>query len=1286
MAAALDPEDPLVCVVGLGGVGSHCAHALVRAGVGRLRLVDFDRVSLSSLNRHAVATRRDVGVPKVVACAEHFRAIMPECQIEAHDAMFTATASDNLLGAARDGSLQSACGPRVVIDCIDDISTKADLLTECISRGIPVLSALGSGAKSDATSLCVARGLEDIENDPLATKLRKVFSTCSVDLSEVTFVYSTQKPQRKLLPLSEEQRAAPEEFGNVANFRLRVIPVMGTQPAMEGIVLAMQTLAELGLGHRYCPRQMAAPRRAMVERYLEALRRREASRIGGRTCRLDVTAAEATFLVQEVWRSRSALGGPGIATTAGRDLTLARWDPELPLDAGNIILVNEKQALAHTSPAGVEAETRERIETTLRWVKACLRPPSVADLSLDSQMDPENSGVASSLPISDPPHGPRSHVGKSGEPPLEEDAAEEAALISEQLSRSSAFFGTAGQASVRSAFVIVVGLGSVGSAAASMLARAGMRRMRLIDGRLCSRGSCHAIACAADADVHKVEACRSRFREVFPSCDIETVACHFESANGAHMFAAASDGQKPDLILDCTSNIQLKQTLIRAATDAGVRVVTVVGTGAADPTRITVATLKDVYSSPAAVALRLMSQCIEQVDVVHTQESRHWMSRVEPRVSGLAKLCLGMSAAAVALCRLSGEGVEEAQPPGQIGNWKKLRYALQQKQKHQQRDEVPDALALGCLAEHVWQGRSALSGRVGTLGSGDGSSGLYLVRWDYSKPVGLGNLVLLTEEEALSHEAAAASTGSLPQTLLEALASSSANGDDGNCDGTEAGLPCHQLRVHRTIERLCRHLHEACTKSSTNISMSPSSSPPSRLVGAQWHCGPAAYMSQAAVCSTLVAAGLHLGTHGDFGRRPGRSMLVMATAAAVSGAAATLLAPSLRQVLCRFQSTCSSALSFRRPQPRCRVRGHTDKLPGSGFAGLVGDTPLIELKSLSQATGCRILAKAEFLNPGGCQKDRAALQIITAAESDGLLKPGGTIVEGTSGSTGISLSLAAAERGYRVHIVMPDDQAAEKVTLLRRFGAMVELVRPASITSPEHYVNVARRRAAELNAQPGSSGAIFADQFENLANFQAHYIGTGPEIWTQCDHHLDAFVMSAGTGGTIAGVGRFLKEVSPNVCVCLADVPGSSLYNKVAHGVLFAAEQTERSIRRHRTDTIAEGIGIDRLTANFGRGLPTHNGGYPCVDAAVRVSDQETLEMGQHLLSHEGIFVGSSAAVNCVGAVKMARKLGPGHTIVTVLCDNGLRHLTKFYNPDAWADYGLVAPQLHDKYDLSFIS
>ncbi|OQS01168.1 cysteine synthase [Achlya hypogyna] len=321
--------------------------------------------------------------------------------------------------------------------------------------------------------------------------------------------------------------------------------------------------------------------------------------------------------------------------------------------------------------------------------------------------------------------------------------------------------------------------------------------------------------------------------------------------------------------------------------------------------------------------------------------------------------------------------------------------------------------------------------------------------------------------------------------------------------------------------------------------------------------------------------------------------------------------------------------------------------PCVGHAGLIGNTPLVKLQSLSAATGCTILAKAEFLNPGGSSKDRVAKGIVEDAEARGLLAPGGTIVEGTSGSTGISLALIARAKGYKCIIVMPDDQAKEKSDLLEQFGATVEFVKPASIVNAKHYVNQARRRANEI------PGGFFADQFENLANCDVHYRTTGREIWEQTNGKVDAFVMSAGTGGTIAGVSLYLKQQKPDIQVVLADPPGSSLYNKVRHNVCYAPQQSERTVKRHRYDTIAEGIGIDRLTANFTQAK---------IDDAYVVSDQEAVDMSRFLLHEEGIFVGSSSAMNCVAAVRVAKKLGPGHTIVTMLCDSGQRHLTKFWN------------------------
>lgn len=321
-----------------------------------------------------------------------------------------------------------------------------------------------------------------------------------------------------------------------------------------------------------------------------------------------------------------------------------------------------------------------------------------------------------------------------------------------------------------------------------------------------------------------------------------------------------------------------------------------------------------------------------------------------------------------------------------------------------------------------------------------------------------------------------------------------------------------------------------------------------------------------------------------------------ATALAAAGtlAAAYVL---LRRRIRAFSSHSVSTATFRPPTPLL-----------SSVADLVGNTQLLEVRSLTRALGCRVLAKCEWLNPGGSSKDRVALQMIRDAENSGRLRPGGWIVEGTSGSTGVSLALLARALGYRCHVVMPDDQAVEKQQLLRTFGAEVQLVKPASITNPEHYVNVARRVAEDLNK---TQSAVFCDQFENLSNAKAHYCSTGPEIWAQSAGAVTAFVMGAGTGGTLAGVARYLRErwsaAGVTGRVLLVDPPGSSLYNAVAHGVAYAPQQAERSLRRHRYDTIIEGVGIDRRTANF-------DAAAPLLDGALRCSDAEAVEMSRYLL------------------------------------------------------------------------
>ncbi|KAF2400537.1 cysteine synthase 2 [Trichodelitschia bisporula] len=336
-----------------------------------------------------------------------------------------------------------------------------------------------------------------------------------------------------------------------------------------------------------------------------------------------------------------------------------------------------------------------------------------------------------------------------------------------------------------------------------------------------------------------------------------------------------------------------------------------------------------------------------------------------------------------------------------------------------------------------------------------------------------------------------------------------------------------------------------------------------------------------------------------------------------------------------------------------------------GIESTIGNTPIFKIKSLSEATGCTILAKAEFLNgAGNSPKDRVALNIVSRAESAGLLTPhsGDTVYEGTVGSTGISLATICRARGYHAHICIPSDQSPEKTNLLLALGATVSPVPPAPIVDTNQFVNLARRLAAEHTADPARPGrGLFADQFESEANWHAHFAGTGPEILSQTGGKLDAFVSGAGTGGTISGVALFLKPRVKGLKVVLADPQGSGLFNRVRYGVMFDAKEREGTRRRHQVDTIVEGIGINRVTRNFevGREL---------VDDAVRVSDEQALAMARWLVEKDGIFIGSSSSVNCVAATQVALQMGPGHTIVTLLCDSGARHLSKF-----WAKAGVVA-------------
>lgn len=339
-----------------------------------------------------------------------------------------------------------------------------------------------------------------------------------------------------------------------------------------------------------------------------------------------------------------------------------------------------------------------------------------------------------------------------------------------------------------------------------------------------------------------------------------------------------------------------------------------------------------------------------------------------------------------------------------------------------------------------------------------------------------------------------------------------------------------------------------------------------------------------------------------------------------------------------------------------------------GIESTIGHTPLLRLKALSALTGRTLLAKAEFLNGcGGSPKDRVALAMIRTAEAQGRLVPhrGDTIYEGTVGSTGISLATLARARGYKCHICMPADVAIEKADLLRQLGATVERVTPAPITSPDHFVNLARRRAQahadNENNNNNNNGSVgfFADQFESPANWTAHFRSTGPEIYAQTDNgrQLQAFVAGAGTGGTIAGVARYLKEeaqLGDAVRIVLADPQGSGLYNKVRYGVMYSPTEREGTRRRHQVDTIVEGIGITRITDNF-------EAGRELIDDAVRVTDEQACRMARWLVENEGVFAGSSSAVNVAAAVVTAMKLPPGSTVVTILCDSGQRHLSKFY-------------------------
>ncbi|MFW6093763.1 MAG: cysteine synthase A [Pseudomonadota bacterium] len=318
-----------------------------------------------------------------------------------------------------------------------------------------------------------------------------------------------------------------------------------------------------------------------------------------------------------------------------------------------------------------------------------------------------------------------------------------------------------------------------------------------------------------------------------------------------------------------------------------------------------------------------------------------------------------------------------------------------------------------------------------------------------------------------------------------------------------------------------------------------------------------------------------------------------------------------------------------------------------GFAGTIGDTPLVRLDRLSAETGCEILGKAELLNPGGSVKDRAALWMVREHERAGRLKSGGTVVEGTAGNTGIGLVHVCNARGYRCVIYMPDNQSQEKVTLLETLGAEVRQVPTVPYRDPMNYQKQAGRFAESL------PDAVWANQFDNVANRLAHYESTGPEIWAQTDGRVDAFVAATGTGGTLAGVSRYLKEQRADVRIVLADPMGSALYNWVTTG---QADMTPGP-------SITEGIGNSRVTDNLAG---------TAIDDAVQVSDQAMVDMVYRQMREEGWFFGSSTGINLCAAVEVARKLGPGHVIVTVLCDGGGRYQSRLFNPDFLAEKGLT--------------
>ena len=323
------------------------------------------------------------------------------------------------------------------------------------------------------------------------------------------------------------------------------------------------------------------------------------------------------------------------------------------------------------------------------------------------------------------------------------------------------------------------------------------------------------------------------------------------------------------------------------------------------------------------------------------------------------------------------------------------------------------------------------------------------------------------------------------------------------------------------------------------------------------------------------------------------------------------------------------------------------------FVSSIGNTPLIKLRGPSEKTGCSIYGKAEFLNPGGSVKDRAALALIKDAEKKKLISEGGTVVEGTAGNTGIGLTLIGNSLGYKSVIVMPETQTQEKKDMLKSIGADLRLVPAKPYKDPNNYVKYSGRLAEELKKE-NNKGVIWANQFDNVANCKGHYETTGPEIWEQTEGKIDGFICSSGTGGTIAGVSNFLKEKNKNVKIVLSDPKGSALYNYIKNGEL-----------KPEGNSITEGIGSSRVTKNFEKAL---------IDDAYSINDKDALDILFYLIEKEGLSLGTSSGINVAGAMQLAKKMGPGHTIITILCDSAEKYRSKLFNKEFLTDKGLPLP------------